>query len=136
MDSLARVNKTIVSPDLLEEVLTMHSALPAEERTSFEGRAFHLFRFLESKGVGDRRGDLSVAINFRLQALAGLIAQNETSGWSTSPEAAGEPELIHRNLVRCAALEPLIEDENQQAAFEPESFRRRLWSMTKAEGNA
>ena len=84
MGYIDQVNETIVSPDLLEEVLAMHSALPQEERQSFESRAFHLTRFLVEKGIDEDRGDLVVAIPFRLEALAHLIAENPMMDWIVS----------------------------------------------------
>ncbi len=135
MDFLAMANRMKVTPELLGEVLEMHANLPPEDRPVHEVRMIRLFQLLDDKGLKDKRGDLAIAIDFRLTALAHMLARQEAPGWTLQGTEKGM-EMIHPNLVRCAADQPLIEDENHQVAFEPESFRRRVLEITETSGAA
>ena len=135
MDFLARANRTKVSAELLGEVVEMHAKLPPEDRRDHTVRMIRLFQMLDDKGLQDERADLSLAIDFRLTALAHLLAAHEAHGWTLPGTEAGM-ELMHPSLVRGAAEEPLIEDANQQPAFDPDSFRRRVLSVTDTDGSA
>ena len=132
---LENVNRTTVSAELLGEVLNMHAAMPAEDRAVFEARAVRLFELLDRKGFGKDRGALAVAIDFRLTALARLQKDEALRGWSMP---GGEPgmDYIHADLVKAAAEEPVIEDAAGQAAFDAESFRRRVLANAKTRGRA
>jgi hypothetical protein len=49
-DFLKTVNKTKVEPALLGDVMQMHADMPAEDRSSFEARAFRMFDLLNACG--------------------------------------------------------------------------------------
>ena len=126
MGFLDRVNRTKVSAHLLVEVLQMHAAMAPEDRPLFEARAFHIFELLKSKGVRTNRiASLATAINFRLMALARLERDAALRGWSIPRQEPGAS-LISGEVVKAAAEEPLIEKAEKQAAFDAESFRRRV----------
>ncbi len=135
MDFLARTNEVTISPELLGEVLLMHAGLPPEDRRDHTVRMIRLFELLDDKGLQDDRADISIAIDFRLTALARLLAAQEALGW-TIPGSETGMELIHPSLVRGAAEEPLIGDANHQPAFDPESFRQRVLTVTDPSGSA
>ncbi|SCW90754.1 hypothetical protein SAMN02927900_06489 [Rhizobium mongolense subsp. loessense] len=135
MDFLNQVNKTNVTPELSGEALRLHSGMPPERRNSYEARMFELFRFLDDKGLKRQKRELAMAIDFRLTALARLNGDKALSGWTLPGSEPGQ-DFIHENLLKAAALEPVVEDEYRQAAFNAESFQRRVLAFSKAEGNA
>ena len=129
------VNRTKVSAELLGEVLKMHAALPPEDRGVFEVRAIRLFELLDSKNLNEDRGLLSMAIDFRLTALARLEHDAALRGWSLP---GTEPGMISISfdVLKAVAEEPLIENAEQQAAFDLDSFRRRVLTNAETVGRA
>jgi hypothetical protein len=81
----------------------------------------------------EQRGDLAMAINFRLMALARLMEKGGGRGW-TAPGKEGCT-FVHEELVQAAAEEPMIEVESQ-ITFDPESFHRRLLALAEPHGEA
>lgn len=133
---LEQVNRVSVAPDLLGEVMEMHANMPAEDRSSFEARAFRIFELLTGHGFrGKKRVDLSVAIDFRLTALARLTKARGGRGF-TIPGREEGMDWVHPDLVRCAAEEPLIEDEAEQSAFDLDRFEQRLLGICEIKGEA
>ena len=133
---LDKVNRTKVTPELLAEVLQMHAVMPPEDRPVLEARAFRIFELLKSKGVrANRIAPLATAIDFRLTALARLERDAALRGWSVRGQEAGAA-MISVDAVRAAAEKPLIEDDEQQAVFDAESFRRRVLSIVEPDGSA
>jgi hypothetical protein len=134
---LETVNRTKVSPELLVEVVQLHTAMAPEDRPVFEARAFRIFELLKSKGVrSDRKiAALATAIDFRLTALARLQRDAVLRGWSMPGRESGAIS-ISIDALKVAADEPLIENAEKQAAFDADSFRRRLLSITEPDGRA
>lgn len=95
----------------------------------------HLFELLNRKGFGADTGALAVAINFRLEALARLLADDRLRGWSMPGTKPGM-DFIHADLIKAAADEPVIEDAAGQAAFDAENFRRRVLANAGTRGQA
>jgi hypothetical protein len=127
-------NRTKVSPELLFEVLQMHSEMSPEDRPVFEVRVIRIYELLKSKGLrSERIADLGMAIDFRLTALARLHQVDSLRGWSIPGEKPGVVSIAFE-LLQAAAEEPLIENAEKQAAFDPESFRRRLLTITEPDG--
>lgn len=136
MNYLDQVNRTKVTPELLIEVLAQHASMDPEDRGVFEARAFHLFELLKSKGLRTKKiADLSVAINFRLAALARLEKAAALQGWSIQTQQS-DMSLISFNALKAAAQEPLIENEEGQAVFDAERFRHRVLADAEPEGRA
>jgi hypothetical protein len=135
MDTLKRVNRTKVTPELLGEVMHMHAILPAADRASPDARTIRMFELLKARGAGNHLTDLALAINLRLAALAGLLARQEVRGWTIAGDKVGRKH-VHADLVQMAAEEPVIEGANGQAAFNVESFRIRLLGIAKPQGQA
>lgn len=70
---LEQVNRMNITAELLGEVLTMHAAMPPEDRPAFEVRALRIFNLLEAKGFPEEDiATIAAAIEFPLQALARL----------------------------------------------------------------
>ena len=116
--------------------MQMHANMPAEDRTSFEARAFRIFELLNERGYrGKKRGTLSIAIDFRATALARLIESRGGRGLTRSGSEAGM-DWVHVDFVRCAAEEPLVEDHAQQPAFDADRFEQRLLSLCEVQGKA
>lgn len=133
---LKTVNKTNVEPGLLGDVMQMHADMPAEDRLSFEARAFRMFDLLNGRGYRvKKRADLSVAIDFRLAALARLIDARGGRGF-TMLGREENMDWVHADLVRCAAEEPVIDDEAYQPAFDADRFEQRLLAICETQGEA
>ena len=133
-DFITRVNETVVTAELLGEVLELNASMPPEDRAVFEVRAIRLFELLDSKGLTENRAVLSMAVDFRLTALArldrdGLILR----GWSM-PGAEPGLSLLHSDVLKAVAEEPLIEDQEGFAAFDAESLQRRVLAYAKTAG--
>lgn len=135
-DVLKTVNKTKIEPNLLGDVMQMHADMPPEDRSSFEARAFRIFDLLNGRGYrGKKRAALSVAIDFRLTALARLIDARGGRGF-TMPGREEGMDWVHADLVRCAAEEPVVEDEARQPAFDADRFEQRLLAICETQGEA
>jgi len=134
MDFIKRANRTRVTPELLCDVIKAHSEMPAEDRPVLEARMIRIFQLLDEKAPKGNRGDLSIAIEFRLEALARLIEADATRGW-TMPGAEGATS-IDLDLLTAAAREKLIEGPDGHAAFDPDSFQQRVLRLTEAQGQA
>jgi hypothetical protein len=133
---LDSVNRTKVMPELLCEVLQMHAAMPPEDRRVFEARAFRVFELLKSKGLrANRIASLATAIDFRLTALARLQQDAGLRGWSMPGQEPGAVS-ISTDVLKAVAEEPLIENAEGQAAFDAESFKRRILANAEPDGRA
>lgn len=135
MDFLKKVNRTPVTSDLLADALELHASMVPEDRDVYEARMFKLFQYLDDKGLQKKRGELAMAIDFRLTALARLQSDQALRGWTLPGTEAGM-DYIHADLLKAAADEPVIEDEQKQAAFDVESFRRRVLGIAETRGQA
>lgn len=134
--TLDQVNRTKVTPDLRGEVLTELAAMGPDDRSVFEARAFRSFELLKAKGLPTRKiANLSVAINFRLAALARLEKAAALRGWSLQTQQPGAT-LISFEALKAAAEEPLIENPEGQAVFDAERFRHRVLAGAEPEGRA
>lgn len=131
---LNRMNRVRVTPELLAEVMQMHATMPAEDRGDLAARSCRVFALLDERVARDQLGPLTAAIDFRLTALARLIDEQGGRGFTLPGDEQGL-QMIHPDLVRCAAEEPLIEQDNH-LAFDVKSFQRRLLSVTKPHGQA
>lgn len=124
---LNRVNATIITPELLMEVVQMHADMEPEDRQVPEVRMIRLFELLKSRGwKGDRHADVALAVDFRLRALAHLMGSRETLGWTLPAEDGAE--LVHPNVLRSAASQPVVLSADGSVAFEPEAFRRSCFA--------
>jgi hypothetical protein len=136
VDFLKSVNSTTVTAEMLAEVLEMHAAMPAGDRGVYEARMFKMFDLLDQKGLRKERRQLAMAVDFRLTALARLQSDNALrGGWSLPGSEAGM-DYIHHDLLKAAAEEPVIENTRREAAFDLESFQRRVLALTEARGQA
>lgn len=133
MNLLERANKTKVEPELLGDILKAVAELPAGKR-DFEGTTIEIVRRVGELKLPDRkRGDLAMAINFRLMALARLMEAGGGRGW-TAPGQDGCT-FVHEELVRAAAEEPMVEVD-AELQFDAETFHRRLLALAEMHGEA
>src|SRR6266851_4917134 len=132
---LKRVNRTKVHPELLREVIEMHSAMEAEDRPVLEARIARIFHLLDEKGLMKDGGDLSIAIQFRLEALAKLIQKDATRGW-TLPGSQPGVHSIDLDLLAVEAEERLIEGADGQIAFDAASLQKRVLQIAETRGRA
>ena len=131
---LNRMNDVAVSPALLGEVMQMHAGMCAEDRRDLAARSCRVFALLEDRVAQSQLGPLAAAIDFRLTALARLIEEQGGRGFTISGGTQGL-EMVHPDLVRCAAEEPMIERDSE-VAFDKGSFQRRLLAITASLGQA
>lgn len=133
---LTSVNRTKVAPELLLDVIQMHSEMSAEDRPVLEVRMVRIFQLLTEKGLkGRRHADVSIAIQFRLEALARLIKADATRGWTMPGKEPGATS-VDTDLLTAAAQEPLIEGSDGHAAFDADSFQKRVLKTAEARGRA
>jgi hypothetical protein len=130
------VNRRKVSPQLLIEIVQMHTAMAAADRPIFERRAFRMFELPHNKGVrGRKAAALVTAIDIRLRALARL-QQDACCADGFIPGREPGSVSIARDALTVAAAEPLIENAQHQAVFDAGSFRRRLLAIMEPAGRA
>ncbi len=136
MSYLTRVNRTNVAPELLLDVIKLHSEMTAEDRPIPEARMIRIFQLLSDKGLKGRRlADVSIAIEFRLEALARLVKADATRGW-TMPSKEPGATSVGTDLLTAAAQEPLIEGPDGHAAFDADNFQKRVLRIAEAKGQA
>ncbi|MGN6156275.1 MAG: hypothetical protein ACTHN4_11175 [Sphingomicrobium sp.] len=134
MDFLKRANKTKVDPQLMEDIFEAIDKLPPGDR-DFEGTSILIVRHVAELGLPEkRRMDLSMALNFRFMAFARLIQDGGGRGWTWPGKEEGCT-IVDAELIRTAAEEPMIE-VNEQVAFDPASFQRRLLALAEPHGQA
>jgi hypothetical protein len=138
MDVIKRVNECPLPVELLEAALRVFAELP-DGRRDFEGRAAAVFRLMDEldfPGVLENRGDIGMSVEFRLEALARLRDSPAYRAWSMRTENA-DMDLIHRDLLAAAAVEPVIGDESQRRVrFDENGFFERVLRITAADGSA
>jgi hypothetical protein len=132
---LDEVNRTEVSAELLADVIELLASLPPDERWTTGARAARLFRLLDRKGLASQSDELAVAIDLRVAALVRLQQDETLRAWS-APSVRPGVTGVHRDLVKAAAAEPLVEDAAGEPCFEPKSFLRRLLAVAEARGRA
>lgn len=130
-----RAMRTPVSPDLLAAAMEAIAELPQDQRRSFEGRAFRLFRLLEERDEGDDAALFAFVIQLRLEALARLHDDRGLRAWTLPGDAEGA-DYIHADVVAAAAVEPLIEIDEHTVGFDAESFRARVLADAAVRGHA
>ncbi|WP_175429786.1 hypothetical protein [Azospirillum argentinense] len=80
---LQTVNEVQITAELLGEVLQMHADMEPEDRPVFEARIIRMFELLDRKGIQEGRALISMAVDFRLTALAKLHQQGVAlRGWT------------------------------------------------------
>jgi hypothetical protein len=134
-DYLDKVNRIPISADLLGEVMDMLRALPVEERWASGSRSSRLYEMLERRGLTDTADIVAVAIDLRVTALLRLQSLDALRGWTT-PGGGLRASLVHPELLKAAAAEPLIEEAGGEASFDVASFRLRLLAGAEVYGRA
>lgn len=132
---LDRAMATSVAPDLLAEAMEVIAGLPADQRSSFEGRAFRLFRLLEEHDKSEDAALTAFVIQLRLEALARLHDDRGLRAWTLPGDAEGA-DYIHADVVAAAAVEPLIAIDDHAVGFDPETFRTRVLADASVRGHA
>lgn len=123
MNFAARANKQNIDPMvMLEVVRAMPTLATAAEDT--DSKMATIVRAVAKQDLGgEDRSMTAVSISFRLEALVRLIEESGDQGW-LSPDAT-DGRAVREDVIHCAATEPLIKKDGR-AAFDPESFHRRL----------
>lgn len=133
---LDRINRTKVPPDLLAEIMARYAAMAPSQRGSFEARALELVQLLDAKGFGEeRKSDLLLAIQFRMEALAHCALDSAAQGWTLPGMESGQV-LLHADLIQAAAEVPLTEDHLKRVVFDYASLRERTLLLVRPDGRA
>lgn len=125
-----RINAIQLDPELLMGAMEAVADMDPEDRKTFDGRTITIVRFVHEQDFSQNEGiDAAMSINFRLMALArlDLLAVPE---WRITAGRDGDPDLLHENVMRCAATEPLLRD-GEDVIFDRDRFEQRLAAMGK-----
>ena len=123
MDFASRANKQPIEPSVMMEVVRSLPTLATAAEDN-DGKMAAIVRAVAKQDLNDEdRSMTAVSISFRLEALVRLIEDSGDKGW-ISPEIT-DGHAVREDVIRCAAMEPLIKKDGR-AAFDPESFHRRL----------
>jgi hypothetical protein len=138
MDVIKRVNDCPLPVELLEAAVHALAQLPDEER-DLGGRTLTLLRLLDQLDNANKLkdpADIGLSIEFRLEALSSLRDSPGYKGWAARTENR-DMDLIHRDLLAAAAVEPIYGDENQRRVrFDESRFFERVLTITKGRGRA
>lgn len=123
-DFFDQIKRYELDPELLMGTLEAIADMEPEDRKSFEGRTITIIRFVHERDVSDGdRPDAAMAINFRLMALAKLDLPAFVA------DRKDGPDLLHEDVLRCAAQEPLVRD-GEDLSFDRRHFTKRLADIT------
>ena len=125
---------TIVTPDLLGEVVEMLADLEQDERNDLTGRSVAIIQLLNDKEEAQVQPHLVAAIDFRLNALAKLSGKQELRAWSIPGDVAGMIR-IDPLVLQVAASQPLIAVNDHEVEFEAEAFFKCLLELTEEKGH-
>lgn len=129
------INRTIVTGQILGDVMLAYAAMPIAERGVFENRVDRVLDLLEEKGHGKNRGLLAMAIMVRLMALDAILGDERIESW-TIPGTEPGMTYVHADLLSAAAEEPVLEDSRGEPVFNTENFRMRVLEIAGARGRA
>ena len=133
---LDTINRTKVPPDLLAEVMARYAGMVPSERGSFEARALELIQLLDAKGFSEeRKADLLLAIQFRMEALAHCALDSAAEGWTLPGMETGQV-LMHADLIKAAAEMPLVEDHLKRVVFDYAGLKERTLLLVRPDGRA
>ena len=102
---LARLERVVVSPDLLRDVALAHA--DAAARGSRETLSSLILGCVTASQVSGNRADIALATKIRLLSLASLVRAHVLDEWVKAEDLNGLV-LFHSSLFRAAATEPLI----------------------------
>lgn len=128
MSYLNSVNEVVVSFDDLWRVAGESEQLHKSGERDFEALIFMIAHFF--KGEPRKAG----AVLLRMQALARLLEEEGTPGW-TLPKQPDGAIPTQEWVFAAAAVQPLVEIDND-ARFERESFLSKVLELAESEGNA
>lgn len=124
---LERANRAAVKKEDIIEFVT-EIGERGSDRRDFEGRAFVLMQL--HKGNPDK----SLAIEFRMEALAHMLGGAEPTTW-TLPARPDGAVMTTEPVFAAAAVQPLIEVDGRPG-FERDAFFDKVLELCEAGGNA
>lgn len=134
VDLIRQVNEYHLDPDLLTEAMASIADARPEELATWEGWRDAALRAVLASGLGGEEATIAtMSIQFRYSALSRLFKDGGGQGFWT-PAKPGKRSLDDA-LVRCAAEEPLLDQEGP-VSFDVESFDRRLLRLASPAGRA
>lgn len=77
-----RAMATAIPADLLTAALEAFAEMPADDRQSYEARAFRIFQLLEEQEETGDRALIAFVIQLRLEALARLHDDHGLRAWT------------------------------------------------------
>ena len=124
-----QIDRYQLKPELLMGALEAIAGMEPDDRKTFEGRTITIIRFVHESDIPeDERSDAAMSINFRLMALAKLDLP-AFPVWRIIAERKDDPDLLHEDVLQCAAIEPLVRD-GEDLNFHRSNFTKRLAGIT------
>jgi hypothetical protein len=123
-DMLERLNEIPVKEEMFAECAAAVAAMPDALRCDFDQRMLALIETLKSNHPLARISLTALAVDFRLRALVRLLETTLVHGCEVDLDT--RMPRISSAALRAACTEPLIRNAAGLAAFEADSFRKRL----------
>lgn len=131
---IREVNAYQLDPALLAEAMESVAEARPDELRDFDGWVAAVSRAVVAAGLRPEEATLaSMAIQFRYSALSRILRAGGAQGFTASVEPGRRS--LQEVLVRCAAEEPLLDQEGL-VSFDPVSFHQRLLRLASPAGKA
>ncbi|HWB49519.1 MAG TPA: hypothetical protein VG651_10445 [Stellaceae bacterium] len=130
------INAITVSPELLGEAMMMIANLPAADKASFDARTAHVVALVERQGWGEASCLVAMAVAVRLMALDSVLDDRVVKAWQLPSAAGCGGSYVHRDVLRAAAEEPVLEGPDGEPVFAIAAFCTRLAATAAPKGRA
>lgn len=126
---LKRIADCPVTQDDLEAVLGVFDRMKEEDRRDLTARSMQLIRLFDKERPFREVSDITLAVEFRLEALSRLMVHPEIKTFFPPSDKPGAV-MISQPMLHIAATEPLL-SKNDRPAFDVKSFCTRLSALPK-----
>jgi hypothetical protein len=123
-----RVKAQIVPPDLLADVIAMHSNLDPLDRRDITEQMLRLVKTLHPMETAENKGVMGMAIHCRIVALSGLLRDGNILS-KLIQKATNGAYLISPEVIQCTAPASIILRENEPAEFDEIDFVERYLKL-------
>ena len=130
------INAQKLSASLLGKVMHLWASLPPDEWNDFDRKLERVVELVAREQGGEENPMLAMAAALRLMALDALVVDPEFRGWLITEHSPGGTTYIHGDLLRIAAVQPVLEGANGEPVFDRSSFRASLMGLAPARGHA
>ena len=133
MPMVDKLNETPIAAELLGGAMEAVAELPPEDRRDMTTQMLCIIEHVEKTTKGKAEAGVGAALYFRMLALGKLTSDYPLPGFA-SPDFNGA-KLLHPDVIRCAAEQPLIMI-GEDVAFDAGAFQIRLLDIAEAAGSA